>query len=220
MGLVEQGEGTEHAMIGQHTATKDHATGSHKAVRADHDRFTVLPVELEINGMGEQLGAITGDGGEGPDRDPVGDINVVVFNDGRMGTKVQFGTTLGLVGEVRRAGAGIEAGDPIATANRGVFAQFKNIEIHSHSKEIDAETGLHAQAAEINLVQPDPRGGIHLIAIKALKHQSLERPRQQYDRDMRTSSRRRKALMPGKRSVGNHLPPPQRRSGGYWQYRG
>lgn len=79
MDFIKQEEGTEHTIERQHTAIKDDETGSNKAVSPGHDGFTVLPVELEINGMGEQLEAVTGNGGEGPNQDPIGGVNVVVF---------------------------------------------------------------------------------------------------------------------------------------------
>jgi hypothetical protein len=70
-----------------------------------------------------------------------------------QGTKLQIGLPLRLVGEVRRTGAGGEAGNPVATSNRSVIAQHKNFEIHSHSGGIDGETGRHAHTTGINTDQ-------------------------------------------------------------------
>ena len=74
-------------MIGKNAATKNHAASAHEAVGTNGDRFAVLSIVLQIDGVAEQLGAIAGDGGEGADADAVGGVDVVMFGDGGMGTK-------------------------------------------------------------------------------------------------------------------------------------
>ena len=76
-GLVEQGEGSEHAVIGKHAAVEVHAVASKKTKGPDHDLLALLEIVLNIDGMVEPLGVVACDGCERVDRDPIGGVNVV-----------------------------------------------------------------------------------------------------------------------------------------------
>ena len=80
-GLVEQEEGSEHAVIGKHAAVEDHAVAAPETIEPDHDVLALLKVVLDIDGMVEPLGVVAGDGREGVDRDPIGGVNAVELGD-------------------------------------------------------------------------------------------------------------------------------------------
>lgn len=181
MGLVEQGKGPKHAVIGKSASAEYQTTGTHEAVGTDSDGLAVLAVVLQVDGMAEQLGVVAGDNGEWADADAVGAVDVVMLGDGGMGTQNQLSTSLGLVGEVGGAGADGKAGDPIAPANGGVLAHIDGFEVQGHGESIDAGASCHAQAAGIDPGQADAGGWIKLEAIEALQQAPLELPGQNHD---------------------------------------
>jgi hypothetical protein len=65
VGFVEQREGLENAVIREKSPSEDHAVGAHKAIGSDQYRFTVLWVVLDVDGVAQKLGVITGNGIEG-----------------------------------------------------------------------------------------------------------------------------------------------------------
>ena len=80
-GLIEQGKGTERAVVGQYTSTKDHAIAAYKAIIPNSNWLAVLAVLLKINGVTEQLGSVTGYSSKCTYGDSVGGVDVVVLSD-------------------------------------------------------------------------------------------------------------------------------------------
>lgn len=193
-GLIEQGKGAKDTRIRQHAATKNHAVATHKAVRTYGDRLTVLAVLLQVDGMGEELGVIAGNGGEGPDRDPIGAIDMMVLGNGGMIAQQEFAATLGLVGEVERIGTAGKTGDPVAPPDGGHVPEFQQIEVDRDSQGIDPGPGGHAQLTRVNPSQTDAGIVVKLVTKQPLQKGAFEAPGQ--DRDCELAQRTREASRP------------------------
>ena len=176
-GLVQQGKSTEHAVVGQNTSTKDHTVAAHKAIVPNSNRLAVLAVLLKINGVTEQLRAVAGDSTEGTYGDTIGGVDVVVLGDRGVGAEAELCSAVRLMSEVGGRSAGGEAGDPIATADGGMLANFKSIQIYSHGKRSNARAGRHAQVLGKDPGKPDAGSGSQLKTKQSLKQGTFQGPR-------------------------------------------
>lgn len=181
MGLVEKRKGSEHGMIRKDTAAKNHAGGAHEAMSTNRDGLTVLAVVMQVDGVAEDLRAIAGQGGEGPDGDAVRAVDVVVLGNGGLRTEEELGTPIGLVGKVWGFRACGKSRDPIPSADGRPLLQHEEVQVHSHGEVINAGAGRHGEVAGVDPCQPDARRWIEPIAMETPQEVTLQGPGEWHD---------------------------------------
>src|SRR5207237_8298736 len=131
--LVQERFGAEHAIIGQGRISQEHAVAANKTIIAHANRMRDLAILRDVDGVRNELGLESGNGGEAADGDGIGAIQQMAMSDGGMLAHDQLGPALGLAGEMRRI-AQRKTGNPIPATDRRMRLQMQQLEILYYRK--------------------------------------------------------------------------------------
>ena len=98
------------------------------------------------------------------------------------------------MGKVGGSGAGGKAGNPVSSADGGLFAQLKDIEVHGHGEGIDARASGHGKMAGIDPGQADAGSGMQAVAVEMLEADALEGPGERNDKGLMGQRQQAKGL--------------------------
>ena len=82
--LVQERFGAEHAIIGQGRISQEHAVAADKTIIAHANRMRDLAILRDVDGVRNELGLKSGNGGEAADGDGIGTIEEMAMSDGGM----------------------------------------------------------------------------------------------------------------------------------------
>src|SRR5438874_7658543 len=115
--LVQERFGAEHAIIGQGRIPQEHTVAADKTIIAHANRMRDLAILRDVDGVRNELGLESGNGGEAADGDGIGTIEEMAMSDGGVFAYDQLRPAFGLAGEMTRI-AQRKAGNPIPAADR------------------------------------------------------------------------------------------------------
>jgi len=82
--LLQERFGAEHGIIGQARTAQQHAVAADKTIIAHANRMRDLAILRDVDGVRNELGLESGDGGEAADGDGIGAIEQMAMSDGGM----------------------------------------------------------------------------------------------------------------------------------------
>ncbi len=82
--FIEHRTGPQDTFIRQIRSCQNNAAGAHKAITPNRDRGGILAIGIQVNAVGEDLGAESGNRRKGADSDGVGAINQMSAGDGAV----------------------------------------------------------------------------------------------------------------------------------------
>src|ERR1700756_1625011 len=100
MCFVQERFGTQHTIIGQSRTAQQHAVATDKTIIAHANRTRNLTVLFDVDGVRNELGLESGNGGEAADLYQIGAIEEMAMSDGGMFAHDQLGPALGLAGKM------------------------------------------------------------------------------------------------------------------------
>lgn len=127
-------------MGGESCAAEDCYACGDEAVVSDGDGVAVLSSLVDVDGVGEQLRLVSGDGDEIANGDGVCAVDVVVFGDGGFSSNDELAAAALVVSEVLGVGTCGEACYPVASCDGAVLA-------HGHGVEVDGDVEVAYSSA-------------------------------------------------------------------------
>ena len=168
-------------MGGEDGVPEDGYACGDEAVVADGDGVAVLSSFVYVDGVGEQLRLVAGDGDEIANGDGVCAVDMVFFGDGGFSSHDELATSALVVSEVLGVGACGEPCYPVASCDGAVLS-------HGHGVEVDGDVEVaypsargHTEELWEDVAEADVGHGMEVVAIEMVEDPSFEEPGEECD---------------------------------------